>query len=167
MQITATLINYYFLCKRKMWLHANEIRMEHTSDVVKDGKLLHEVAYPQRAERYREIEMDGVKIDFYDPYNKVVHEIKRSDKIEKAHEAQVKYYIYVLENNGIEGVSGILEYPTLRKTDKVVLTDEDREEIKSWLTDIERIIMAEGCPPKVQKGICKNCSYFDFCWVEE
>jgi len=37
--------------------------------------------------------------------------IKRSNKIERAHEWQVKYYIYVLEQTGIEGVSGILEYP--------------------------------------------------------
>ena len=56
MTITATLINYYHLCHRKLWLSAHEIRMEHNSDAVYAGKVLHETAYPQRAERYQEIE---------------------------------------------------------------------------------------------------------------
>jgi CRISPR-associated exonuclease Cas4 len=52
MTINATLINLYHVCHREMWLHANGIRMEHTSDTVYDGKLLHETSYPQRAEKY-------------------------------------------------------------------------------------------------------------------
>ena len=39
--------------------------MEHTSDTVYDGKLIHENSYPQRAERYQEVEIAGIKIDFY------------------------------------------------------------------------------------------------------
>ena len=37
--VTATLINLYHICKRELWLHSNEIRMEHTSDTVTEGKL--------------------------------------------------------------------------------------------------------------------------------
>lgn len=37
--VTGTLINLYQVCKRETWLHANGIRMEHTSDVVTEGKL--------------------------------------------------------------------------------------------------------------------------------
>ncbi|MDI9593129.1 MAG: CRISPR-associated protein Cas4, partial [Bacteroidota bacterium] len=112
MNITGTHFNYYQVCKRKLWLFANGLNMEHTSDLVYDGKLIQETTYPQRSERYEELEMGGIKIDFFDARNKVIHEIKRSNKIERAHEWQVKYYIYVLEQTGIEGVSGILEYPT-------------------------------------------------------
>jgi len=111
MNITGTHFNYYQVCKRKLWLFANGLNMEHTSDLVYDGKLIQETTYPQRSERYEELEMGGIKIDFFDARNKVIHEIKRSNKIERAHEWQVKYYIYVLEQTGIEGVSGILEYP--------------------------------------------------------
>lgn len=28
--------------------------------------------------KYREIEMDGIKIDFYDPAGKIIHETKKS-----------------------------------------------------------------------------------------
>jgi CRISPR/Cas system-associated exonuclease Cas4 (RecB family) len=37
MQIIATHINYYHVCRRKLWLFANGINMEQTSDIVADG----------------------------------------------------------------------------------------------------------------------------------
>ena len=167
MHVTATLINLYHVCHRELWLHANEIRMEHTSDVVYEGKLIGENTYPQRPDKYTEVEFDGIKIDFYDAKNKVVHEIKKSDKIEVAHRAQVKYYLWVLEQNGIVGATGILEYPKQRHTEKVELTDEDRELIPKWIEEIERIIQSEICPKVINKPICKPCSYCDFCYADE
>ena len=130
--LSGTHFNYYLVCKRKLWLFANGINMEHTSDLVFEGKLIHEDSYPQRSGKYEEIEMDGIKVDFYDPKRKVIHEIKKSNKVEVAHEWQLKYYIYVFERNGIENVTGVLEYPTLRKTQKLILSDVDREHIKKY-----------------------------------
>ena len=167
MLTTGTHFNYYLICHRKLWLFANGINMEATSDLVYEGKLLHETSYPRRAEKYQEIEMDGIKIDYYDPRNKVVHEIKKSDKHEEAHEWQVKYYLYVLEQNGVEGATGLLEYPKLHKTDEVLLTTPDREAIREMVANIEKIIHQEHCPERIQKSRCKNCSYFDFCWSGE
>lgn len=120
MQLTATHINYYHVCHRKLWLFSNGINMEHTSDIVYDGKLLHETSYPQRAEKYTEIDISAMvaddiqltgKIDFYDAKERTIHETKRSDKIEEAHEWQAKYYIWLLELNSVTGVHAILEYP--------------------------------------------------------
>jgi len=34
MNLTATHINYYMVCKRKLWLFSNGINMEHTSDAI-------------------------------------------------------------------------------------------------------------------------------------
>ena len=167
MNITATYINLFNVCKRELWLHANEIRFEHTSDLVYDGKLIHESSYPQRSERYEELEIDGVKIDYYDARNKVIHEIKRSDKVEHAHEWQVKYYIYVLERNGIEDVKGVLEYPALRHTAPVILTDADRIRITEMEKEIRQLIEGDVCPPVINAKICKNCSHYDFCYVGE
>ena len=184
--LTGTHLNYYQVCKRKLWLFANGINMEHTSDLVFEGKLIHEDSYPQRSGKYEEIELlihedsypqrsgkyeeielDGIKVDFYDPKRKVIHEIKKSNKVEAAHEWQLKYYIYVFERNGIEGATGVLEYPTLRKTQEVVLSDVDRERIQEMEVDIQRIISDDDCPPLQKRGICRNCSYFDFCYSGE
>jgi len=167
MNITGTHINYYIVCQRKLWLFANGINMEHTSELVEEGKLIHETSYPQRAEKYQEIEIEGIKIDYYDPKNKIVHEIKKSDKAEEAHTWQVKYYLYVLRQNGIEGATGILEYPKLRRTENIELTQADIEYLENAKIEIQEIIKSQACPPRVQKKICKSCSYHDFCWSGE
>ncbi|MBR5696198.1 MAG: CRISPR-associated protein Cas4 [Paludibacteraceae bacterium] len=167
MQITGTHFNYYQICLRKLWLFANGINMEHNSDLVFDGKLIHEESYPQRSERYEELELDGIKIDYYDAKNKIVHEIKRSNKVEQAHVWQVKYYLYVLEQNGIENATGILEYPTLRKTQEVTLSDVDRETIVEMTEKITGIIHSDTCPEKQQRKLCESCSYYEFCNIDE
>ena len=141
--------------------------MEHNSDQVYEGKLIHETSYPQRSEKYEEIEIDGIKIDYYDTKNKVIHEVKKSDKMEAAHEWQVKYYIHILERNGIEGVTGLLEYPKLRQTAEVLLSDHDRSELENIIIKTQEVIARETCPERIKLGICKNCSYFDFCFIEE
>ena len=150
--------------------------MEHTSEIVADGKLLHESSYPQRAEKYREIDLSFTfnnkielfgKIDFYDAKAKIIHEIKRSDKIEDAHEWQVKFYIYLLELNGIEGVNAILEYPKLRITKDVSLSVVDKEYLKVMFIKIAELIESEVCPPRINSKICKSCSYYELCYVEE
>lgn len=164
MNITGTYFNYYQLCRRKLWLFANGINMEYTSDLVFEGRLIHEDSYPQRSDKYEEIELDGIKVDFYDPKQKVIHEIKKSNKVEKAHEWQLKYYIHVFGLHGIGGVTGVLEYPALRKTEAVILSETDKKRIEEMESDIKRIISGDICPPLQKKGICRNCSYFDFCY---
>ncbi|WP_375448588.1 CRISPR-associated protein Cas4 [uncultured Fibrella sp.] len=167
MTVTGSLIGMYHICQRELWLHANHIRMEHNSELVSEGKQLHEFAYPQRAERYREILLDGSKIDFYDPYDKVVHEIKKSDKFEPATVAQVQFYLYLLRKNGIEGATGLIEYPKLRQTQTVTLTEEDVPVVEGWVRAIEQLTDSEQCPPRLTKSKCRSCSYFDFCYTEE
>lgn len=167
MIVTGTHFNYYQLCYRKLWLFANGINMEQVSDLVYEGKLIHESSYPQRASQYEEIEIDGIKVDYFDAKNKVIHEIKKSNKVEKAHEWQLKYYMYVFEKHGIIGVTGVLEYPLLRKTEVVLLSDIDREAIRQMIDSILHVVSLPECPPLVRKGICKNCSYYEFCYTNE
>jgi CRISPR-associated exonuclease Cas4 len=167
MQITGTHINYYFVCRRKLWFFANGIQMEHTSDLVYEGKLIHEDSYPQRASKYEEVQIGGIKVDFYDAKNRVIHEVKKSGKMEDAHIWQLKYYLYIFEKAGIEGVSGILEYPKLRKKEEVFLSEIDKERIVEIEKDIERIIESDQCPQVLNSSICKKCSYYDICFISE
>lgn len=167
MQINATHVNLYHVCHRELWLHGNGIRMEHTSDTVAEGKLIGETSYPDRATKFTEVEIDGIKIDFYDPREKVIHEVKKSSKMQNAHVAQVKYYIYKLAQKGIEGVSGIIEYPKTKQREEVVLTDMDRAAIPRWEKEIADILDRPMCPGVIRSGICKSCSYFDFCYSSE
>lgn len=175
MNITGTHIAYLHTCHRKLWLFANGINMEHSSDIVADGKLLHETSYPQRAEKYTEIELSATfngiglsgKIDFYVAKEKVIHEIKRSDKVEKAHEWQVKYYIWLLALNGIENAKGIIEYPRLRERQEIIFTEADEIYLKEMVGKIVHLMDSECCPPRINAKICRSCSYYDFCYVNE
>lgn len=175
MHINATLINLYHVCKRECWLHANGITMEHNSDLVYDGKLLHEISYTDRARKYNEIDITarfkGVdlfgKIDFYDAQEKIIHETKRSDKAESAHEWQVKFYMWLLYLNGIEKVSAVLEYPQLRQTTPITLSLSDIEVLENAIMEILSLKNEKNCPAPIRKPICKSCSYYELCYIDE
>lgn len=173
--LTATLVNYCILCPRKLWLFSQGIQMELTSDVVYDGKLLHETSYPQRAAKHNELEIsaefEGItlsgKIDFYDAGKNTIHETKRSDKVEEAHEWQVKFYIWLLEMNGISGTTAILEYPKLRRTHQVTVGDADRNFLKKTTVEVVHLTQSQHCPPTINSKICKSCSYYELCYICE
>jgi CRISPR-associated exonuclease Cas4 len=167
MQVTGTHIHYFFNCRRQLWLFANGINMEHSSEMVAIGKSIHESTYQYRSERFREIEIGPIKIDYFDQKNKVIHEIKKSSKLFDSHVWQVKYYIYIFEQAGIDGVTGILEYPKERKTKEVLLSEPDREYLNELVAEIHQLIHLDNCPPVLNKPKCKSCSYYDFCYAYE
>lgn len=159
-----------------MWLHANGIRMEHASEIVAEGKLIGETTYLQRPAKYTEIELSHqlnenvlltCKMDFYDAKNKIVHEVKKSDSKELAHEWQVKFYLWLLQQNGIQNATGVIEYPKFRESKEVIITNDDIIELRSMLKDIENILHDEFSPGKIQMKYCKNCSYYEFCYTNE
>lgn len=175
MNINATLINLFRVCPRECWLHANGINMEHNSDLVAEGKVIEEESYQQRSERYTQMELSTVnegigltgKIDYYDTRDKVVHETKRSNKVEQAHIWQVKFYLWLLELNAIEVEKGIIEYPKLREREEVFLDDEDIVYLKKTIQEIKAVVNDVACPPVINAKICKSCSYHDFCYAGE
>ncbi len=167
MPVTGTHIAYLLTCKRKLWLFARHIRMEHTSDVVGEGKVIGETTYTRRAEKFTELEVGGSKIDFYDKKNRVIHEVKKSSKVEHAHTAQVLFYMWLLEQNGVEGVTAQLEYPKLKETKTIEMTAESRRNVEKWIKEAEEIIARDACPPVINKPICKSCSYYEFCYAGE
>ncbi|WP_409965461.1 hypothetical protein PIECOFPK_01449 [Mycovorax composti] len=175
MNINATLINLYRVCPRECWLHANGIRMEHTSEVVADGKLLHETSYTDRSKKYSELSIEASfgsnslygKIDFYDAKRKIIHETKRSDKVEDAHIWQVKFYLWLLQLNGIEGAKGVIDYPIFRQTEEVFLSESDIKTLKRFVNEIYELLQSDQCPTVINAKICKSCSYYELCYVNE
>lgn len=167
MNITGTHIAYLHTCHRKLWLFANGIQMEHTSDIVAEGKLIADTTYLDRARKYTELAIEGIKIDFYDAKNKVVHEVKKSDKVEQAHLAQVKYYLHVLHKNGIDKPTAIIEYPKLKQREEVQWSDEYITLANEWENEAAKIISKEDCPASIHAKICKSCSYYELCYINE
>lgn len=167
MNITGTHVAYYHVCHRKLWLFANGITMEHTSEIVAEGKLIAETTYLDRSRKYTELAIGNIVIDFYDAKSQTIHEVKKSDKIEKAHIAQVKYYLYILNKYGVEEPKAIIEYPKLKHRDFIVWDESFRVEILRWLSNIDEVVANSKCPKLEKKSICKKCSYYELCYIDE
>jgi len=160
LNFTGTQVNYFFICKRKLWLFTWGLEMEETSDLVILGKLLHERGY---ARRRKEVQVGRVKIDFV-ASGCEIHEVKRSRKAEDAHLYQLLYYLYFLNRYAnIEG-HGILHYPLLRRTVNVELSEDRIRELELLLEDIDKVLSSSKPPEPVKVPYCRRCSYGELCW---
>ncbi len=160
-RITGTQINYLFICTRKLWLFSHHIEMEHTSDYVAIGELLHEESY---AREKKNIQIDDmIHIDFIDK-DGILHDVKSSQSMELAHEMQLLYYLYILKQKGLPNRIGVINYPKQRRKVEVELTTEKEQEVESAMKKVTEIISLP-VPPNVEfSKLCKSCSYMELCW---
>jgi CRISPR-associated exonuclease Cas4 len=135
--------------------------MEQESESVFIGKLIHENSYERKQ---KEMIIDGaVKIDFLG--DEAVHEVKKSDAMEEAHEWQLLFYIYKLRQKGSNIKKGIINYPKQRKTKEIEYTEEIEKKIATITDEIVRIKEEKTAPEVLNSKICKSCSYEDFCYA--
>ncbi|HOS81854.1 MAG TPA: CRISPR-associated protein Cas4 [Methanolinea sp.] len=163
-QLTGTQINYYFVCPTKLWLFSHNISQESSSELVGMGKFVHESSYSREN---KNIIMDRIGIDFFKKGEGItIHEIKKSKKLEQAHRYQLYYYIYYLQEIlDIPNVDGLLDYPLIRKRERLMLTDEVKKEIERILLEVNEIVKQPQSPPPIEKPYCRKCAYFELCWV--
>lgn len=162
MKITGIMIYYYFICERKLWYFSNQINMEQNSELVQIGKLIDETTY-QREKKGILID-NTINIDFV-KNGAVLHEVKKTKKIEEAGIWQLKYYMYYLEKKGIERITAQIDFPLLKETKEVILEETDKEILDNVVTNIEKIVTSAKPPSLINSKICKKCSYFDLCYV--
>lgn len=160
-KITGVMVYYYEVCHRKLWYFSHDVLMEQENENVQIGKVLDEGTY-LRDEKHINID-NVINIDFIKSKG-VLHEIKKSRKIEEASELQVKYYLYYLKQRGVD-MKAKIDYPLLRQTVEIVLTEADCHLLDHVLEEIQTIIEKKEIPKCQKKNICKSCAYYDLCWV--
>lgn len=161
-EITGVMIYYYEVCKRKLWYFYNEIQMEDGNENVAIGKVLDEQTYKRDK---KHINIDNIiNIDFIRSKG-ILHEVKKSNKIEEASTLQVKYYLYFLRKRGVENIKGKIDYPLLKQNVEIELNEEDILNIEKILADIDSIVKAKYPPTLEKKRICKSCAYYDLCFI--
>lgn len=161
-KITGIMVYYYFVCKRKLWLSCNGISMESENENVQVGKFLDENAYSNR--RKHILINNEINLDFIEGSG-IIHEIKKSRKIEEASIWQVKYYLYYLQKNGLDNIRAEIDYPLLKQRVDVELTENDKVKLEEVLDEIV-CIMNRPCIPVFSKNkACKKCAFFDLCAV--
>ena len=161
--ISGEQINYYFICKTKLWLFSHNIEMEHGSDLVSFGKILDKTTFKKEK---RDFIIDNkIQIDFIKKGEVIeLHEIKKSRTMENAHKFQLLYYMYYLKKNkGMDNTIGFINYPTIRKKVMVELSKENEIHLEEILEDIVKIVNSTIPKPKKSR-ICINCAYFEFCF---
>jgi CRISPR-associated exonuclease Cas4 len=136
--------------------------LENESERVLLGKLIDETAYGRE---HKHIMIgETVNVDFIKDW-KILHEVKKSKSIEEASIWQVKYYLYFLNQRGIKIEKGILDYPKIKKREEIFLLEGDSEKIEEIMLSIESIVSQEKMPPPTDSKICKNCAYYEYCYV--
>ncbi len=164
MRITGVKVAYYFICHTKLWLFSHNIALESENENVNIGKLLHEDRY-RRDKKEMTIDQT-ISIDFIRKGDSIVlHEIKKTKKMEEAHRWQMLYYIFYLKSKGI-AATGEINYPLISKKDQVTLSEKDESDINNIIQEIRKIITGRMLSPKKVK-ICPKCAYFEFCFGDE
>ncbi|EMT47061.1 CRISPR-associated protein Cas4 [Anoxybacillus flavithermus] len=161
--VSGVQMQYYKVCKRKLWLFSKGIAMENEHERVIEGKILHERAYPRLEEREILVD-DSFKLDVLD--GEYIREIKLSSKMSEADRFQMLYYLYELKKRGIQK-KGLISYTKERKTEEVELTEKDEKEIENAVKEIY-VIVHSPSPPKLKKlSYCTKCAYYEFCFALE
>lgn len=161
--INGTLISYYFICKTKLWLHANRLNLEDNSEDVRIGKVLHEIK--EEKSKQTEIKIDNIKVDRIT--KEYLVEFKKSDSDPEAVKWQVLLYLYKLRQKGIEKL-GKIEYHEKSKDTKmqiVELDEENEKELLSVLENIEHLIALPTPPTPKFENKCKKCAYYEYCFI--
>jgi len=155
MNITATHINYFFTCKRKLWLFSRNIKCEQESDFVKIGKIYHEDFEKES------IEIGNIKIDKLKDGK--VFEFKKKNTAPDAAKHQVLYYLLKLREKGIN-TTGVIKYKENNRIEEVSLTQEDEKSLLRSIEEIKDICSMENPPIAEKIKYCKNCSYYELCF---
>ena len=165
MDITGTIINYYFHCKRQCYLFANRINLEDNSEDVRIGRVLHEIRAKDNKDaeiKYENIVLDKVS-------SKYIEEYKKSDADTKAARMQLIFYLKQLQDKGITK-EGKLIYNEKnkkdgKKTEIIELDDSNINKLNKCIEDIEQLVNQEKVPDVEKDKKCKRCAYYDYCYL--
>jgi len=150
--IKGTEVVSFFVCPRQLWFSSHQINMEEHSELVKIGKIVDEESYLRKRKK---IYIEPIQLDLIDSQNKIIGEIKKSRKIEKAHRFQLLYYLFLLKIKGLGNFTGELLYPISKKKIKIILTPWKEKELLKILKEIEKVKRLPLPPLLKRRPYCK------------
>ena len=174
--ITGTIFSYSLICPRKAWLHHKGIWMEQESEDVALGRLLDETTY-RRNEKHLELHATSPgeiplvgKLDRAKLNEGVLHETKKGRSCSEAHQWQVRFYLWLLKLNGVNGTGGSsfrgqIDYPALRRSEPVELTAAHEQQLENMLHNLCSLLAAKHPPARLDKrNFCKKCAFEELCY---
>lgn len=160
--VTGTLIWYYYICKREVWLMAHHLVPDQDQENLQMGKIIGENSYPRDK---KEIDLGNAKIDLIrtEKGELVVGEVKKSSRFIESASKQLLFYLLQLREMGIQA-RGELLFPEEREKLEILLDEAAEVEIKQAMQNIEVIVSLDRPPEVVKIKCCRKCAYSEFCW---
>lgn len=164
MNITGSLLNSYIVCPRQAWLGAHAMSGDKDNDFLREGLYIHEQAYQKSHEKEKSFGGNTLDTMQHQDGKLIVGEIKKSSKCIESARMQLLYYLYTLKEQGILA-EGVLQFPEEKKTEKVILDEEEICKVKQKLIEIEAVV-SQNKPPKPRWiACCNHCSYCESCYA--
>lgn len=160
--ITGTMLWYYAICRREVWLMAHCITPDDEHQSLEIGRAVHESFYGRMK---KEIEAEGMKVDVLSSKEGAIYEVKTSSKFVDATKLQLGYYLYRLEQLGIN-IDGVIVVPRERRRINVKLDEQLRNRVIEAIKDIKDLCIKPVPPPPVKVLFCRRCAYRDLCWSD-
>lgn len=162
MEINGTLIWYYNVCKREVWLMSRKIVPDQNDTNLDLGRFLHQQSYNRNK---KEISFGNVKFDviFRSKDKLVIGETKKSSKYFEASKWQLLFYLKTLKEAGIYA-EGVFLYPEERKRVPILLDEDSESKLTRIKQNVEKLCN-ESKPEKVKRiPYCKKCAYREYCF---
>ena len=161
-RIGGTLVWYWSICVRQVWLMARGIEPEPRDDFLALGRLIDRNSY---ARERHQVAFGDNRFDFVQGADGdlVVCEVKKSSRAERSARLQLAHYLSDLQKAGIEA-KGVLMFPTEKKRVEVVLTDELMAELDAAYDAIGTLVRRDAPPAAESCKYCGKCAYAEYCW---
>ncbi|MCK5520800.1 MAG: CRISPR-associated protein Cas4 [Candidatus Marinimicrobia bacterium] len=162
MKITGSIIQAYIICPRQAWLMSRQISGDQYNEFLAIGRLIDEESFKRDK---KEIIVEQNKIDFIRMENGelLIVETKKSSKMMEASKAQLLHYLYSLRHK-FKKLRGEIRIPKEKKVISVDFDDKEIQKMEELHKQISELIEQNVSPDPLWTGICKKCSYLEFCW---
>jgi CRISPR-associated exonuclease Cas4 len=161
--VTGTLIWYYYICPRETWLIARNIVADQDDANIDYGRFLQERVYDREK---KELSIGHLKVDVMKSKEGqlVIGEVKKSSASKESAQLQLLFYLYELKQMGVEAVGELL-FPEERRKERVVLDQKNIAKIEQIKSEIVSLVQLELPPPPKKVKWCRNCAYREMCWA--
>ena len=162
-RVTGTLVWYYYICQREVWLMAHQLEPDSEDENLEYGRFLHQHAYKRDK---KEISIGHAVFDlFRKEGNKlVIGEVKKSSRYLESARMQLLFYLREFKRMGVEAY-GEIRIPEEKRIVRVELDSESEKELDRAEREILRIIYLEKPPEAKKTHWCRSCAYRQFCWA--
>ncbi len=163
LRVTGTMVWYYYVCKRQVWLIAHQLDPDSEDDNLEYGRFLHQHAYKREK---KEISIGHAVYDMFrkDEENLVIGEVKKSSKQLTSARMQLLYYLRELKRMGVQA-TGEIRIPEEKRVVQVMLDPESERELDRAEREILRIIYLDKPPKATKIPLCRSCAYRELCWA--